>query len=429
MRAFTVVVAITLSLFASSVLAGEDPVAVGQAKPTPSLIPSVLRLRAGSDGIANQIVKYDSSGSGYTGSTVYEVAGQVGINQASPTSTLHINGVTRGEDRFEVRRGGSNTWGSGSGFFLGTSVGDYVGMQLSPENNIDFWLTNAGYSPARLVTMTATGKVGIGTTTPATKLEVAAVDTHGILTLDGGDSSAASNGWVQLAFGYAGTATYEHFIRTRHNGGTATTNAIDFYTSDGTQNGVFPTNAVHGLTVTNGRIGIGGNINPQYNLHVTGTAYISGAATVHGDMTVDGNIAAKFQDVAEWVPATTHMEPGTVVILNREHENEVTPSAHAYDTAVAGVVSEQPGLILGVAGASKAQIATTGRVKVHVTTAGGAIRIGDLLVTSDESGVAMKSQPVELGGVAIHRPGTLIGKALQPLQTGEGDIPVLLSLQ
>jgi hypothetical protein len=105
------------------------------------------------------------------------------------------------------------------------------------------------------------------------------------------------------------------------------------------------------------------------------------------------------------------------------------PSVHAYDTAVAGVVSAQPGLILGVGSDSKAQIATTGRVKVHVDATAGPIGIGDLLVTSNKQGTAMKSQPVDLGGVQIHRPGTVIGKALEPLPNGEGDILVLLSLQ
>jgi hypothetical protein len=140
-------------------------------------------------------------------------------------------------------------------------------------------------------------------------------------------------------------------------------------------------------------------------------------------------IGAVYQDVAEWVPATEKMAPGTVVVLNREHRNEVMPSARAYDTAVAGVVSAQPGVILGVAGDSKAQIATTGRVKVRVDATAGAVEIGDLLVTSNKSGTAMKSRPVDLGGVPIHRPGTVIGKALEPLPDGEGEILVLLSLQ
>jgi hypothetical protein len=41
----------------------------------------------------------------------------------------------------------------------------------------------------------------------------------------------------------------------------------------------------------------------------------------------------------------------------------------------------------------------------------------------------MRSEPIDVGGVKIHRPGTLIGKALQELPQGEGDILVLLSLQ
>jgi hypothetical protein len=54
---------------------------------------------------------------------------------------------------------------------------------------------------------------------------------------------------------------------------------------------------------------------------------------------------AVYQDVAEWVPATTHMAPGTVVVLNGVHNNEVMPSVSAYDTAVAGVVSARPGVM------------------------------------------------------------------------------------
>src|SRR2546421_6344173 len=43
------------------------------------------------------------------------------------------------------------------------------------------------------------------------------------------------------------------------------------------------------------------------------------------------------------------------------------------------------------------------------TTLFRSIRVGDLLVTSDVEGVAMKSIPVDLGGTPIHRPGTIIG--------------------
>jgi hypothetical protein len=100
-----------------------------------------------------------------------------------------------------------------------------------------------------------------------------------------------------------------------------------------------------------------------------------------------------------------------------------------YDTTVAGVVSAKPGLALGESAPSKELIATTGRVRVRADASQSPIRIGDLLVTSGRPGMAMRSEPIEVGGAKIHRPGTLIGKALEPLQSGQGEILVLLSLQ
>lgn len=165
-----------------------------------------------------------------------------------------------------------------------------------------------------------------------------------------------------------------------------------------------------------GSVGIGTTV-PSAKLHVA------------GDILVDGNIAAKYQDVAEWVPATHDLEPGTVVVLDPTLPNHVIASTRPYDTTVAGVVSAQPGIILGEKGAAKEQIATTGRVLVRVDATAAPIRIGDLLVSSDKPGLAMKSRPIDVGGVAIHRPGTVIGKALEPLEGGVGEILVLLSLQ
>ena len=64
---------------------------------------------------------------------------------------------------------------------------------------------------------------------------------------------------------------------------------------------------------------------------------------VAGDVVVDGNIGAKYQDVAEWVEATESLEPGTVVVIDGTAHNRVRRAAGAYDTAVAGAVSVQPG--------------------------------------------------------------------------------------
>jgi hypothetical protein len=133
--------------------------------------------------------------------------------------------------------------------------------------------------------------------------------------------------------------------------------------------------------------------------------------------------------VAEWVPSSEQLSAGTVVVLDATKSNQVTSSSTSYDTRVAGVISEQPGITLGEKSDGKVLVATTGRVRVKVDATKGPIHIGDLLVTSDIPGVAMKSEPVEFAGRKMHMPGTLIGKALERLEKGKGEILVLLSLQ
>jgi hypothetical protein len=183
-----------------------------------------------------------------------------------------------------------------------------------------------------------------------------------------------------------------------------------------------------------GNVGIG-HTAPAQKLHVVGSVLVEktpegagGNLTVGGTIT-GGTIQATYQDVAEWVPSAQKLQAGTVVVLDTGRTNHVLASAGAYDTKVAGVVSAEPGVILGVPGENKVKVATTGRVRVKVDASRGAIKVGDLLVTSEVEGVAMKSVPVDLGGVPIHRPGTIIGKALEPLEKGLGEILVLLSLQ
>ena len=172
----------------------------------------------------------------------------------------------------------------------------------------------------------------------------------------------------------------------------------------------------------NGNVGIG-TAAPAAKLHVVGNVQVTGS------ITGASVIGAVYQDVAEWVPATADLPPGTVVVLNAAKNNEVMASHAAYDTSVAGVVSEQPGLLLGVGAANKEMVATTGRVKVRVDARQSPIRVGDLLVTSDMSGTAMRSEPMDVNGRKFHQPGTIIGKALEPLAGGISEILVLLSMQ
>ncbi len=171
-----------------------------------------------------------------------------------------------------------------------------------------------------------------------------------------------------------------------------------------------------------GYVGIG-TITPDALLTVAGNAHIT------GNTVVDGNIAAKYQDVAEWVESGEALAPGSVVVVDPTAVNGVRLATTAYDVMVAGAVSAQPGLILGEAGASKSLVAQSGRVRVKVDASYGAVKAGDLLVTSPTPGYAMVSKPVKVKGAALHRSGTILGKALEPLPNGKGEILVLITLQ
>jgi hypothetical protein len=89
---------------------------------------------------------------------------------------------------------------------------------------------------------------------------------------------------------------------------------------------------------------------------------------------------------------------GTVVILDSSKSNQVIASTQPYDSRVAGVISLQPGLVLGEPGEGRVLVATTGRVKVKVDATNGPIKIGDLLVTSAKP--AWRRNPARLRLVA-----------------------------
>ena len=121
------------------------------------------------------------------------------------------------------------------------------------------------------------------------------------------------------------------------------------------------------------------------------------------------------------------VEPGTVMVLNARGALE---QSHApYDKKVAGVVSGggsyRPAIVLDKQASQKNRlpIALMGKVFCKVDARESSIEAGDLLTTSPTPGHAMKAcDPLKAFG-------SVIGKALRPLKTGTGMIPVLISLQ
>jgi len=354
-----------------------------------------------------------NSGVGTPALTIAGGNGGVGIGTSTPSNALHVHSASGAQ---AVRVSGS---GGGLVNFMDTSAGANQKLyQWRSEGGLfRMSLSNdseASFAQQNLLVANSSGNIGIGTSSPTSKLHVGVGTSQTLITIDG-SAGASYNGLVlntagtqKWFFGRDGADGTDDFIL-RSN---STSNVIRAFSSGA---------AANTLVLNSGKVGIGIQ-NPTHTLEVAGTINATGDIT-------GATINATYQDVAEWVPSTQRLSAGTVVVLDTGKTNHVLASTKAYDTGVAGVISDSPGIILGVGGAEKLKVATTGRVKVKVDATRGAIKVGDLLVTSEVEGMAMRSVEVDLGGVRIHRPGTIIGKALEPLASGTGEVLVLLSLQ
>lgn len=423
------------------------------------------------------IVIDGGSAYGKSGTVLQPNGGKVGIGTTIPLKQLNIErtGTTSADYQLMLTAPLDHTVGNWTGINFGLDgySGGYAKGGIIYEardgynrGRLHFALEeNANTTGATLtnskMTVDYSGNIGIGTTAPAYKLDVAGVinsSAGGFRFPDGTVQTTAATGGgggsVTSVFGRTGavvaapgdytwaqinkTTSSLADLTTRSAGdltsgtvaparlGSGTANTTTFLRGDNTWTALtssqWTTSGSNINYATAGNVGIG-NASPTSKLDVTGNGHFT------GNLTVDGTINAKYQDVAEWVPSSEELSAGTVVVLDQTKSNQVISSTASYDTRVAGVISEQPGITLGEGGAGKVLVATTGRVRVKVDATRAPIQIGDLLVTSDVSGVAMKSEPIEIGGRKMHMPGTLIGKALEPLAQGKGEILVLLSLQ
>jgi hypothetical protein len=341
----------------------------------------------------------------YTPFVLQASGGNVGIGTTNPGALLDISGGSSSGLRISGLSASNRQVTSQLDFYNGyASSANIQGQIKSIRGNNDYkagqlaFFTSAVSSGtlAERVTIDEYGNVGIGATGPAYRFSVQ-------------DTTATQ----AMFYGYAagGAHAMNGLIRL----GSVDTSAAKFDYSYGV------------LTVENTYNDASGDI--RFRTKTAGTAVDALTITGNGNVNVAGTINARYQDVAEWVPSSEQLAAGTVVVLDSTKSNQVISSSTSYDTRVAGVISAQPGIALGEKSDSKVLVATTGRVKVKVDASKGPINIGDLLVTSDVRGVAMRSEPVEFAGRKMHMPGTLIGKALEPLEKGSGEILVLLSLQ
>lgn len=168
------------------------------------------------------------------------------------------------------------------------------------------------------------------------------------------------------------------------------------------------------------------NANQVTALSVDGNVEFLAALTVKGNVSANDVLIAG-GDCAEEFDVTGDAGPGTVMVLTED--GTLQPSQTAYDKKVAGVISGageyRPGVILGrrELPGRRMPLALIGRAYCKADAQFAPIEVGDLLTTSPTLGHAMRAVD------PLRSFGSVIGKALQPLRTGQGLVAILIALQ
>ncbi len=153
-----------------------------------------------------------------------------------------------------------------------------------------------------------------------------------------------------------------------------------------------------------------------------------------GNVQADGTYTSPAADFAEMMPvegALTDYEPGDVLMIG-DQAGRVARSNEPNSTRLIGVYSTVPAFLGGAAMDPGSQadhrvpVAVVGIVPVKVSGENGPIRVGDLLTSASLPGRAMKADMIKIGGVRIHRPGAILGKALEPFDGKSGTIKVFV---
>lgn len=146
-------------------------------------------------------------------------------------------------------------------------------------------------------------------------------------------------------------------------------------------------------------------------------------------------------DLAEFFKVNTAsmsnaIRPGVLLSIDEDNPGDVVMTSEAYDTKIAGIISGangvRPGLLMGgdierqedalPAATGEFPIALAGKAYVYANTENGPIKIGDMLTSSSSPGYAMKVNDYEKAR------GAIIGKAMTALDSGDGFVLVLISL-
>ena len=333
------------------------------------------------------------------GTSAFYNAGSVGIGSSAPAAPLEVNGVLRstrlgvapqyiqinGGDSGSIKLTAQSVAAAEKNLFMENLSGEAVpGL----NNNIQFVLGTTA-APSTKMIIAGNGGVGLGTLAPQTRLHLK-------------DASASISQRIETS------------------GGTNAWTRVEFLNGNGLWN-----------------VGTSRSFNgDEFYFYRQGAAVNAFAIQPNGDAFLQGSMSCKTltirggADLAEpFAMSERGVAAGSVVVIDPAQPGRLKRSAQAYDKKVAGIVSGANGIHPGISMIDEQQlepgsnVALSGRVYVKANTSAGKIEPGDLLTTSDVPGEAMKAADHARGQ------GSILGKAMTPLDEATGTVLVLVTLQ
>jgi hypothetical protein len=343
------------------------------------------------------------------------VDGAVGIGTSSPNTTLDVHGqtirITSMSPDIELLSPGFGSWGIANtslnlGFF-------YSDDDLATSTLYAHFLPAGDFQLLEGDLHVPNGSVGVGTSSPSTTLHVEGKTT----CANPGDGDGCA---LEVTGPVTGNLINVFSTDTESSSNLLVLNA-----------GVSPASSAHYLHCGYPTPGF----DSDFRLSLDQNGYADGSWNGGGADLAEMMVSSRGADA---------LEPGDVLVIDTSSRMAVSRSDEARSRLVAGVYSTKPGFVCSerewdepdpsapdgvllhdlesrASDYGEVPVAVVGIVPCKVSAENGPIQVGDLLVSSDTPGHAMRDQNPG--------PGTVIGKALEPHQSGRGTIRILVTLQ
>jgi hypothetical protein len=317
---------------------------------------------------------------------------RVGIGTTSVDDVLHLeNSASLGDSYLKIQTSHSTEWGQ-AGIRIQTPANTW---QLRQDNFVGSTLTAGALSlyssglGEEVMTWLENGNVGVGHKIPGLHKFYIRSNASG----RSGSTLYAQNEHASGVAAYClNNSSYPTIIAAQKGGG-------DFFRAESLDYMDIPT------TVT----------------RITNTGRVICSVL---ELTGGSDVAEPFE-----MADGQELPVGALVVIDEMNPGRLRLADMAYDTRVAGVVSGaggvNPGITLTQKGVTEKgqNVAISGRVYCLADARYGPIRPGDLLTTSATSGHAMVASDRDKAY------GTVIGKAMSSLESGQGLVLILVSLQ